>query len=64
VTDAELDLLIAGLGELPTKLSFNMVNKLARIKTESQTPSTGVGTTETGETKTDSPGVGAAQGPA
>jgi hypothetical protein len=49
VTDAELDLLIAGLGELPTKLSFNMVNKLARIKQETQVPAA-LGAAETGET--------------
>jgi len=51
VTEQELDLLIAGLGELPTKMSFNLVGKLARIKQESQAPAA-LGAAETGETKT------------
>jgi hypothetical protein len=50
VTEQELDLLIAGLGELPTKMSFNMVGKLARIKQESQVP-TLTDVVEPGETK-------------
>lgn len=32
VTEQELDLLLAGLGELPTKVGYNLVTKLAQIK--------------------------------
>jgi hypothetical protein len=32
VNEQELDILIAGLGELPTKLSYQLVTKLANIK--------------------------------
>jgi hypothetical protein len=32
VTEQELDLIIAGIGELPTKIGYNIVAKLANIK--------------------------------
>lgn len=38
VTEQELDLLIAGLGELPAKMAFNLIGKMARIKNENAVP--------------------------
>lgn len=32
VKPEELDILIAGLGELPSKISFNLINRLGRIR--------------------------------
>lgn len=35
VNDQELELLIAGMGELPAKMGFNLIGKLVRIRAES-----------------------------
>lgn len=38
VNEQELDLLIAGLGELPTKMGYQLVTKLAQYKQQANAP--------------------------
>lgn len=34
LTEQEVDIVIAGLGELPAKMTFNLLAKIVRIKAE------------------------------